>query len=124
MIDLPTTAAVEAALTQPLDADLKRLLEERLGDTVECGLEDLTHVLVVEAEDTPAQIEEAIGFNPLCSRIENRPNSPDWDWRERHGGWWEVLFCMGESGFAYILLIEDDDRSALARACRERNPCA
>ena len=41
-------------LTQPLDAELKRLLEERLGDT----------------------------------------------------------------GFAYIMLIEDDDSSALARACR------
>ncbi len=119
MIDLPNTEALRCALDQPLGPILKTLLGDRLADTLECGLQDLTHVLVVQADDDERSIVNAVGFSPLRSRIENQPNSPDWDWLERHDGWWEALYCIGVSGFAYILLIEDADRSPFAKLCRK-----
>lgn len=122
MIDLPTVEAINAILNQPLDEALKSLLEDRLADTIHCGLQDYTHVLVVEAGDTEQQIVEAIGFSPLRTRIDNRPNSPDWDWCERHPGWWELLYTVGDDGFAFIVLVEDHDGVPLARLCRKAGP--
>ena len=118
MIDLPTVDAIKATLNQPIDEALKNLLEDRLADTIHCGLQDYTHVLVVEAGDTEQQIVEAIGFSPLKTRIDNRPNCADWDWCERHPGWWELLYTIGNDGFAYILLVEDASGAPLACLCR------
>lgn len=118
MHDLPTIESIRAVLDQPLDKILRTLIEDRLADTIHCGLQDLTHVLVVEAGDTEQQIIDAIGFSPLQSRIDGVRNSPDWDWIERHDGFWEVLFCVGNEGHAYILLVEDAEDSLLAQLCR------
>ena len=118
MIDLPTIDSIEAVLDQPLDKTLKGLLQDRLADTIQCGLQDYTHVLVVQGGDTEQQIVEAIGFSPLKTRIDNRPNCPDWDWIERHDGWWELLYTVGNSGFAYVVLVEDAEESPLAQLCR------
>ena len=122
MIDLPSIESIKAALNQPLGESLRRLLEDRLADTIHCGLQDYTHVLVVEAGDTEQQIVEAIGFSPLKTRIDNRRNCPDWDWCEQHLGWWELLYTVGNDGFAYILLVEDAGRSPLAELCRSEGP--
>lgn len=118
MHDLPTIESIQAALHQPLGRALRLLLEDRLSDTIRCGLQDLTHILVVEAGDTEQQVIDAVGFSLLASRIDNRPNCPDWDWIERHDGWWELLYTVGNSGFAFILLIEDADDSPFAQLCR------
>ncbi|WFL76147.1 hypothetical protein P7228_09040 [Altererythrobacter arenosus] len=118
MLNLPTMAALEqAATTVPCEA-LRDLLADRLADTLHCGLQELTHVLVVEAEDDEAAVVDAIGFSPFVSRIDQQRCQPDWDWIERHGAWWELLYTVGNDGFAYILLVEDDPRSPLARLCR------
>ena len=119
MLDFPDMATLRAALHQPLRADLKALLADRLVDTQRCGLEHLTHILVIEADDREDSIVEAVGFSPLVSRIDGIQNQPDWDWLERHGGWWEALYCVGDSGFAFILLIEDADQSPFAQLCRK-----
>lgn len=122
MIDLPSIESIKATLNQPLDEALKRLLEDRLADTIHCGLQDYTHVHVVEAGDTDQQIIDAIGFSPLKTRIENQSNSPDWDWCEQHLGWWELVYTVGNDGFAYILLVEDAGSSPLAKLCRSKGP--
>jgi len=122
MIDLPSIESIKAALNQPLGESLRRLLEDRLADTIHCGLQDYTHVHVVEAGDTEQQIIDAIGFSPLKTRIDNLSNSPDWDWCERHPGWWELLYTVGNEGFAYILLVEDAEGSPLAKLCRSEGP--
>jgi hypothetical protein len=119
MIDLPDMEAVRAALSQPLKPELKTLLSDRLAGTESCGLARHTHVLVIEAGDTEADIIDAVGFSPLASRIDGNRNQPDWDWMERHEGWWEALYCVGDSGFAFILLIEDADCSPFAQLCRK-----
>ncbi len=122
MYDLPTIDSIRAVLDQPLDKVLRILLEDRLADSIHCALQDLTHLLVVEASDTEQQIIEAVGFSPLVTRIDNRPNCPDWDWIERHDGYFELLYTVGNSGFAYILLVEDAEDSPLAQLCRRGGP--
>ena len=119
MIDLPDMDAVRAALRQPLKPELKTLLSDRLADTESCGLANLTHVLVIEAEDTEAAVIDAVGFSPLASRIDGNRDQPDWDWLERHEAFFEALYCVGDSGFAYILLIENADHSPFAQLCRK-----
>ena len=119
MIDLPDMEALRAALHQPLKPELKALLSDRLADTEDCGLANLTHVLVIEAEDTEAAVIDAVGFSPLASRIDGNRDQADWDWLERHEGWWEALYCVGDSGFAFILLIEDAEISPFAELCRK-----
>lgn len=121
MIDLPTTDDLKIALQSLSPSPLRTLLEGRLADTIGCGLENLTHLLVVEAGDSEDDIVQAVGFSPVTSRIDCVRNQPDWDWLERHEGWWELLYTVGNSGFAYILLVEDADeaRSGLPALCRK-----
>ncbi|MAB44794.1 hypothetical protein [Hyphomonas atlantica] len=122
MLNLPTIAELQVAVGATTDPALKRLLADRLADTINCGLQELTHVLVVEVGDSEQAIVDAVGFSPLVSRIDGVRNSPDWDWIERHDGWWELLYTVGNDGFAYILLVEDAERSPLAKFCRSEGP--
>lgn len=119
MLNLPTINDLKTAIASERRAALHSLLSDRLADTIKCGLEELTHVLVIEANDTESAIVEAVGFSPLQSRVDCVRNQPDWDWIERHDGWWELLYTVGNAGFAYILLVEDDDRSPVAQLCRQ-----
>jgi hypothetical protein len=118
MYNLPAIESIRMVLDQPLGKVLRSLLEDRLSDTIRCGLQDLTHILVIEAGDTEQQVIGAVGFSPLVSRIDNRPNCPDWDWIEQHDGWWELVYTVGNSGYAFILLVEDADQSPFAQLCR------
>ena len=118
MFNLITIEDLKAAVEAETRQQLKTLLADRLADTIHCGLQELTHVLVIEADDAECEIIEAIGFSPLRSRIDGHRNQPDWDWIEQHLGWWELLYTVGNAGFAYILLAEDSDTSPLARLCR------
>ena len=122
MLNLPTMADLQAAAKTATCLKLKILLADRLADTVKCGLQNMTHILVVEAYDEEDQIVDAIGFSPLVSRIDGERNSPDWDWLERHEGWWELLYAVGNDGFAYIILVQDDPQSPLAQLCRGEEP--
>lgn len=118
MFDCPTIESLQTLLQQQLPSQLRTILEDRLYDTIECGLQDLTHVLVIEVEDTETAIIGAIGFSPLRSRIDPDENGPDCDWLEKHSGWFELIFTVGNAGFAYIVLVENDDRSPFALLCR------
>lgn len=111
MHNLPTIDSLRAVLHQPLDRELKTLLGDRLIDTIHCGLQDHTHVVVVEQGDSDEALVQALGFSPLSSRTEC-------DWIERHEGWWELLYTVGEDGFAYIVLVEDSERLPLTKWCR------
>ncbi len=118
MFDCPTTESLQALLQQQLPSDLRAILEGRLHDTIECGLQDLTHVVVIEADDTETAVIEAVGFSPLRSRIDPDARGPDCDWLEKHPGWFELIFTVGNAGFAYIVLIVDRDGCPRADLCR------
>jgi len=99
MLNLPDRAAIEAALQQPLDPELHSLLAERLATALDRQLEDLTHILVIEPGDAEADIVDAIGFSPLS------PEAPPPDWTEAHASYEERLYCSGNTGFAFIVLL-------------------
>lgn len=110
MLSFYDRVSLRHALTLPLRADLKELLHKRIHQIFDDGLADLTHLLVIEAGDTEAMVREEIGFSPL--EVEGiRYGSPGffhrWDWLEDHGGWFELIFCVGNDGFAFVLLVQD-----------------
>ncbi|NYF33802.1 hypothetical protein [Sphingopyxis sp. JAI108] len=109
MIDMPDLDAILVALRAPLAPDLHDLIASRLHDAFACGLADLTHILVIQPEDTEAQILDAIGFSPLVSRMDGNRLQPDWDYIERHPGWHELIYTVGDSGFAFLVFVERAD---------------
>lgn len=125
MLCLPDRASIESASTASLPTGLADALAARVRHTLANGLGDLTHILVVEAEDTEAQVIEAIGFSPLENSIQGTRHGqpaflPGWDWLATLPGCFEMIVTVGDSGFAFVLLIEDAhvDRSGLANICR------
>lgn len=123
MLSLFDRASMEAALSLPLEPTLHRLLTTRISHTESMGLTEMTHLLVVHIGDSEAAIVEAIGFSPLVNPIDgSRYGSatflPFWDWLQDHRGWFELVVAVGNSGFAYVLLIEVGE-GALSAMCRE-----
>jgi hypothetical protein len=114
------TAAV--VLGGDLDPDLRALIEGHLFTAKENGLSAMTHIAVIEPDDTETTIIEALGFSPLDNpltgkRFGDQGFRPHWDWLEVHPGWYELLYCVGDSGFAWILFLRDDD-AVFAKLCR------
>lgn len=107
MIDLPDLDSQLAALNQPLEPNLYKLLHGRMQDALAFELSDLTHFVVIEPGDGEGDIIDAIGFSPLVSRIAGIHLEPDWDWIERHEGWWELVYTVSNDGFAFILFVRD-----------------
>lgn len=101
MRDLYDRDTITAALHHPLDPELHRLIADRWSDAIASDLADLTHILVVQPGDTEADIVEAIGFSPLDDE------APEPDWQEHHGAYHELTYCIGNSGFAYLVLVQE-----------------
>lgn len=123
MLSLPDAAAIRAALNQPLDGKLHDILREALATAEANGVADLTHVLVVQAGDTEEAIEQELGWSPLEHPIDGHrfgtaKFEPYWAWLQDRGGWYELIHTIGNSGFAFLLLVEDSEDSPLARLCR------
>ncbi len=106
MNNLPDLDSQLAALNQPLEPHLHKLLHGCIQNALALELGDLTHFLIIEPGDDEGAIIDAIGFSPLVSRIDGVHLQPDWDWIERHEGWWELLYTVGND-FAYVLLVQD-----------------
>jgi hypothetical protein len=109
MIDMPDLDAIVAALHTSLAPDLHDLVASRLQDAFACELADLTHILVIQPGDTEAQIIDAIGFSPLVSRMDGHRLQPDWDHIEPHPRWHELIYTVGDSGFAFLVFVERAD---------------
>lgn len=129
MLSLPDRAAMDNALTLPLRADIKAILQERISQVIADGLDGLTHIVVLGPGDTEAMLKDEVLFSPLEweGRRYGQPGfDPWWDWLHDHGGWFELIYCVGNSGFAFLLFLEDSDHPALAdlldmcrSACRQ-----
>ena len=107
-----TRASIEAALHLPLEHRIHRLLLKRVEQWRAAGVLDMTHVLVIEPGGTEAAIIEEVGFSPLIdlggARYPSADFDPYWDgpiWR--HDGWFELIVTVGNSGFAFVLFIQD-----------------
>ncbi len=117
MLSLIDPAAMHAAL--PTLASLPR---HRVEDILNSQLADMTHVLIIEPDDTEEDIVAEIGFSPVDVegiRYGEPGFRPAWDILHGHGGWFELVFCVGNCGFAYVLLVEDHEPpTPLVRMCR------
>lgn len=108
MLSFYDRASLRHALTLPLRADIKELLHKRIHQILDDGLADLTHLLVIEAGDTEAMVREEVGFSPLeveGVRYGSPGFTPRWDWIYNHGPAYEMIYCVGNDGFAFLLLI-------------------
>jgi hypothetical protein len=117
MLSLYDAPALRNALTLPLRDDLKALLHTRITQVFVDGLEDLTHIVVLCPGDTEAALKAEVLFSPL-EREGRRWGNPGfqtwWDWLHDHGGFFEIVYCAGNSGFAFVLFVEDADGDGLA----------
>ncbi|KXU29485.1 hypothetical protein A0J57_23145 [Sphingobium sp. 22B] len=115
MLSLYDINTMNAALSLPLDPILHRLLSDRVRDTIACGLEKLTHILVVESGDEEGDFIREAAFSPFRNPLsETRYGDPDhippWDWADCLDGWgWEFIRTIGNDGFAFIVLVPDRD---------------
>jgi hypothetical protein len=126
MLSLFDRNSVELALSRPLSAELRGLLDDRLRQLAgDHDAIDLTHIVLVEAGDTEADLVEEIGLTPLVNPSDgSRFGEPGfvawWDWLSLHeSGFYELLICVGDTGFAYHLIIDPAANSELVAVCRE-----
>jgi len=108
MLSLYDRASLRRALTLPLRADLKELLHKRIRQIFDDGLADLTHLLVIEAGDIEAMLREEIGFSLLeveGVRYGSPGFQPRWNLIHDHGPAYEMIYCIGNDGFAFLFLI-------------------
>ncbi|MXP47439.1 hypothetical protein GRI43_08600 [Altererythrobacter luteolus] len=108
-------------LAQNLPTDLRDLIEGHLITAKENGLSDLTHIAVIDEGDTEEVIVQELGFsplhNPLTGKRFGEPDfEPNWDWLEVHPDWFELIYTVGDSGFAFVLFVSRTD-GLVSRLC-------
>jgi hypothetical protein len=124
MLSFYNADALRGALVRPFSQNIQTLLRRRINCILDNGLADYTHLVVLMAEDTEAMLVEEIGFSPLehdGQRYGAPSFTPRWDILYNHGGWYEIVFCIGNAGHAVVLLIEDAQVSSFSEirvACR------
>lgn len=109
MLNIYDQQTAAAVLGGDLDPDLRALIEGHLSIAKKTDLLAVTHIAVIQSNDTEATILEELGFSPLHNplsgkRFGDSDFSPHWDWLEVHPAWFELIYTVGDSGFAYILL--------------------
>lgn len=128
MISLIDRASFDDAAFLCRETGLQRLLLSRIAALVRDGhdLTDLTQILIVQAGDSEADIIEEIGLSPLVNPLDGcRYGDPQfhpwWDWLQETNSWFEMVITVGNAGFAFVLLIQDDDGVCpdLLAMCRE-----
>jgi hypothetical protein len=115
------TAAV--VLGGDLDPHLRALIEGHLFTAKENGLSAMTHIAMIEPGDTETTIINELGFSPLDNpltgkRFGDRGLRPHWDWLEVHPQYFELIYTVGDSGFAFILYV-GKNQSPIAQICSE-----
>ena len=92
------------ALASPLHPTAKAVLEghrDRLAEYEGLALCKLAAFFIFEAGARPADLEKASGIAIL-------DEPPDWEYLERHKGWFECVWVMSDDGFGWVVLIPDD----------------
>ena len=117
MLSIRDSAAMQRALSGPLDPDLKTILLNRLDLLSECSdfdLSELAHFIVVEPGDSITVIEDGLGFDPFVNFVDGAryPDpafTPSWEWLTARGLWLDSVWALSDSGFGIVLLVPDMD---------------
>jgi hypothetical protein len=114
MLSLTDAPSIQRVMAQAINTDLRTLLAERLTLAAQAGLQNLTHIVVVQPGDTIEDLKAEIGFSPLCNPIDGiafgqEEFEPYWAWLADLGGWYELIHTIGDGGFAITLLVTKAD---------------
>lgn len=120
MITLPDREAISHVLSTALPIDLRAILEDIITHTAANELLDLTEIIVVEPEDLIDDVIDEIGSSPLVNPGQglrwNKPGFvPYWAHLRERGSYIELVDCIGNSGFARLLLIDRRGRGELVQ---------
>ena len=104
-------------LTQIAQPEIKTFLRQRFQDICEPEPYDPDEhgfFILVEAGDTSEQIESATGYSLLKSLFYNTvygdPDfSPDFEYLEDHGSFYEAVYILTDSGFAVVLIVPKEE---------------
>lgn len=110
MISIYDTATLDTALAQAMKAELRSHIERHINLARKNGLAaDATHILVIEPGDNERTIEDEIGFSPVIDsdgRCHGDPAFvPYWAHLQDQGDHYELIDTIGNSGFAFIILV-------------------
>lgn len=95
-----------------LPFELRALIDSHLSLARLQGLESLTVLLVIQSDDTEADVVAELGFSPVINpitalRYDCPEFGPYWGWLTKAGRWFQLVHTISDDGFAFILLIED-----------------
>lgn len=113
MLSFSDAASLAASPTSPVPPELQQMLADRVEAWTASDVLSLTHVLIIRPADTADDVKREISLYPLInpldgSRFGSRAFIPFWEWLVRHDcGWFEMIVTVGNSGFAYVLFIQD-----------------
>lgn len=98
---------VTAALAAALNNTSRTLIERIAHDAKASDLWELTCIVLVEHNDTARDFEDVLGFLPSTGPLggEGEAPEPHWSWRERHGGWTELMITAGEIDVAWHIIM-------------------
>jgi hypothetical protein len=108
-------ASIEDVLESSLDARLRVLIARCIKQEIRpvtYDLIDFTSIVVARPGDTERAVRRALGFSPLTNvfdgaRFGSAGFVPYWDVIHNHGGWFELIFTVGNDGFAFVLFVQD-----------------
>ena len=115
MLNLRTTADMQAAAQTVLDPALRSLLTnrmEQLSQGHNLDLSEVVHFLIIQPGDVLADIDAALGFPILANLVDGTVfGDPEWtpsfEWLQCHCGFFEIVFIFDDSGFGTIVLVQD-----------------
>ena len=121
MLNIYDEQTAATVLGGDLTPDLRDLIESCLSRAEENGLSAMTHIAVIEPGDTEEAIVDELGFSPLHNpltgrRFGQRGFTPNWNWLAVHPAWFELIYTVGNSGFA-VIIFAPTSAGALAQMC-------
>src|SRR5689334_3688735 len=113
MLILNDRVAMERALILEMPASLLFLLTKYIGHTIDAGLDGLTRIIVVNADDGLVELNGELGLSLLWDldgqHWTAESFTPRHDWLEESDGWFIAIVCAGNTGFATIVIVENRD---------------
>lgn len=107
MLIIDDDASLAAALTLAPDSTSRTLIEHIAHDAKASDLWDWTCIVLIGDNDTDRQFEEVFGYPPSIGPLggEGAAVLPYWSWRERLGGWTELLLTAGDTDIAWFIIM-------------------
>ena len=124
LLHLYDRLSIEGSLVLPLDHELHALLAARVTHLRAESLLDMSEIVVVAADTVEAELVAAIGFTPLVDADGQRHGEPGFcaafDYVARVSpNYHEAIVCVGNSGFAYQLLVHRGADAGLVALMQE-----